>query len=154
MSGNEKTSHEQAIHDEGKAVATPDDQALLQRVKQNLDRSCAALDGATQSRLNAMRHAALAEGQRRVAGRAFGRFANLRMPQLLPFGGAITACALALAILVQLPSLPGSGSLPGTGSLPDAAPVEDLDLLVATEELDFYEEIEFYQWLATSDAGY
>lgn len=146
MSRNDKIKH-----DQDKTIATPDDEALLLSVKQNLDRSCAALDGATQSRLNAMRHAALAEGQRRVAGGAFGRFGrlgSLRMPQLLPFGGVITACALAIAILVQLPSLPGSGSLP------DTAPVEDLDLLVATEELDFYEEIEFYQWLATSDAGY
>jgi hypothetical protein len=153
MSGIDKTTHdrtigEQALCEQGRAAATPDEAVLLQRVKQNLDRSCAALDGATQSRLNSMRHAALAEGQRRASGGAFGRLGSLRMPQLLPFGGVITACALAIAVLVQLPSLPGSGSLP------DTAPVEDLDLLVATEELDFYEEIEFYQWLATSDAGY
>lgn len=111
------------------------DALLLQRVKQELDRSCAALDGATQSRLNAMRHAALAQGRQRR--RSF--------PLLLPFGGLVTASVLALAIMLQTPSQ--------DDTLPAAAPVEDLDLLTASEELDFYEEYEFYEWLATSYAG-
>jgi hypothetical protein len=111
------------------------DEALVQRVKQGLDRSCAALDGATQSRLNAMRHAALAQGQRKRRSWA----------PLLPFGGLVTACMLVLAVLLQSPL---------SGTLPEAAPVEDIDLLTASEDLDFYEEYEFYQWLATNDTGY
>ncbi len=123
--------------DHNKLAAPADDAAFVQRVKDGLDRSCAALDGATQSRLNAMRHAALAQGQRKRRGL-----------QLLPFGGLVTACVLVLAVLLQ-------GQLqPWSATLPDTAPVEDLDLLTATEELDFYEEYEFYQWLATSDTGY
>lgn len=125
-------------HDKTTGTGLPDEARFLQRVKQDMDRSCGALDGATQSRLNAMRHAALAQGQRK----------GLRMPQLLPFGGLVTACVLVLAVLVQTPLLPGSANLPET------AQVEDLDLLTATEELDFYEEYEFYQWLATNDTGY
>lgn len=117
-----------------------DDAVFLQRVKQDMDRSCAALDGATQSRLNAMRHAALAQGQRKGL--------RQRLPQLLPFGGLATACILVLAVLLQ------TALLPRAGSLPESAPVEDLDLLTATEELDFYEEYEFYQWLATNGPGY
>lgn len=137
MSGNDRTNQEQS-----KAAAAPDEAVFLQHARKNLDRSCAVLDGTTQSRLNTMRHAALAHGQHRGSG------LWSRMPQLLPFGGLVTACALVVAMLVQMPSLPGSGDLPAT------AQVEDLDLLVATEDLDFYEEFEFYQWLATSDAGY
>ena len=132
------TAQDKSIHDKTHDTGTPEAAAFLQRVKQDMDRSCAALDGATQSRLNSMRHAALAQGQRKC----------LRMPQLLPFGGLVTACVLAVAVLVQTPPLPGSGMLPAT------APLEDLDLLTATEELDFYEEYEFYQWLATNDPGY
>jgi hypothetical protein len=117
---------------------TRDEAAFLQRVKQELDRSCGALDGATQSRLNAMRHAALAEGQRKRRG----------LSLFLPFGGFVTACMLVVAVLLQGPALPGGGVLP------EAAPIEDIDLLTASEDLDFYEEYEFYQWLATSDQVY
>lgn len=129
-------------HDSTSAGNAQDDSGFLLRVKQEMDRSCAALDGSTQSRLNAMRHAALAQGQRK------GLLLGLRKPQLLPFGGLVTACVLVIAVLLQPPSLPGSAILP------EPTQVEDLDLLTATEELDFYEEYEFYQWLATSDAGY
>ena len=119
-------------------MSGPDQDAIfLQRVKQEMDRSCAALDGATQSRLNSMRHAVLAQGQRKGL-----RLFSMRKPLLLPFGGLVTACVLVMAVVLQAPTLP------------DAAPVEDLDLLTATEELDFYEEYEFYQWLATNDPGY
>ena len=136
MTGSTRTD---AGRTDASAQATGQEQDVLflQRVKQEMDRSCAALDGATQSRLNSMRHAVLAQGQRKGL-RLFG----MRKPLLLPFGGLVTACVLVLAVVLQTPTLP------------DAAPVEDLDLLTATEELDFYEEYEFYQWLATNDPGY
>jgi hypothetical protein len=125
-------------HDSTLPPETQHDAALLQRVRRDMDRSCAALDGATQSRLNAMRHAALAQGQRK----------GLRLPQWLPVGGLMTACILVLAVMLQ-PAV-----VRGPASLPETAPVEDLDLLTASEDLDFYEEYEFYQWLATSNPGY
>ncbi len=126
-------------YDNTSAGTAQDESGFLLRVKQEMDRSCAALDGSTQSRLNAMRHAALAQGQRKWL------LLGLRKPQLLPFGGLVTACVLVIAVLLQPP---------GSAILPEPTQVEDLDLLTATEELDFYEEYEFYQWLATSDAGY
>lgn len=113
-----------------------DELRFVRRVKQELDRSCAALDGATQSRLNAMRHAVLAQGQRKRSAVAW-----------LPLGGLATACMLVLAVMLQPLIRPGVVAPAGT------APIEDLDLLTAVEELDFYEEYEFYQWLATSDTG-
>lgn len=111
---------------------------FVQRIKSELDRSCATLDGATQSRLNALRHAALAHGQRPQSW----------WSRILPAGSLATACALVLALVLQ-PVLQS-----GIGSADSAAPLEDIDLLVASEELDLYEEYEFYQWLATSDAAY
>lgn len=117
------------------ATAADSDAALVQRVRQELDRSCAALDGATQSRLNSMRHAALAQAGHR---RGF--------PLLLPFGGLVTASVLVFAVILQGPSLQPEA--------PALAPVEDLDLLTAAEDFDFYEEYEFYQWLATGGPGF
>ena len=139
MTGSTRTdaSEQPGERTGGRASGQKDDTLFLLRVKQEMDRSCAVLDGATQSRLNSMRHAVLAQGPRKGL-----RLLGLRKPLLLPFGGLVTACVLVLAVLVQTPALPV------------AAPVEDLDLLTATEELDFYEEYDFYQWLATNDPGY
>lgn len=108
------------------------DALLLKNMKQELDRSCAALDGHTVSRLNAMRHKALDQKLRK------------RSPMLLPFGGLVTASALVFTITL----------FPGPGSVTDTAPansaLEDIEILAAGENIEFYEDYEFYQWLATN----
>jgi hypothetical protein len=105
----------------------------VEEIRQELDRSCDALDGYTLSRLNAIRHQALEHKLSRRSG---------RRPMLFPLGGLVTACVLVLTV-----SLVSQRTL-----LPvDGVPVpkfEDLELLATNEELEFYEDYEFYQWLA------
>lgn len=132
-------------HDRPCTTTTCDDEVrFVQRVQQELDRSCAMLDGATQSRLNAMRHAALERGKQQQT-RLLGWFS---------LGGLATSCVLVLSFLLlpQLQQQPELQSVLVAGET--AAPLEDLDLLTAAEDLGLYEEYEFYQWLATSQSGY
>ncbi|MDR0779976.1 MAG: hypothetical protein LBF16_04685 [Pseudomonadales bacterium] len=126
-------------------VADADTTAFLSRVRQDLDHSCAVLDGHTLSRLNRIRHTAFD-----------AKTARRRSPLLLPFGGLVTAAVLMFSVLLlnDTPQAPlPQVSLPQISlkGLPAAAEqLEDMDLLSASEEVDFYEELEFYQWLADS----
>jgi hypothetical protein len=107
---------------------------FLRQVRQDLDRSCAALDGHTLSRLNRIRHAAL---ERKAVRR--------RSPLLLPFGGLVTASVLVFSVMLSDRTQEPVESAPVA-----AAELEDMELLSASEGLDFYEDLEFYQWLANS----
>jgi len=107
-----------------------DDMRFIATVRQQLDRSCDALDGETLSRLNRIRHTAL---ERRTQLRA--------SRLLLPFGGFVTACVLVLTVTLFTP-----GTAPDADVL--AAPPEVLDILTTADSLDLYEDYEFYQWLA------
>lgn len=106
-------------------------------VRQELDRSCAALDGPTLSRLNSIRHGVLERQQPRQT-RAL----------LLPFGGLVTACLLVVSVILLQPA-----TLPTQDVRGSEPPLEDIELLTDTEELDFYEDYEFYQWLAESGSS-
>lgn len=117
-------------HDE--LAATVEERRLVAGIRQQLDRSCNALDGQTLSRLNRIRHAALERKQTRAT----------RM--LLPFGGFVTACVLALVVTTFLPGTAPEGLAP-------AAPLEDIDLLTSADSLALYEDYEFYEWLASND---
>ena len=111
----------------------PDEQRLVNGIRQRMDQSCNALDGQTLSRLNRIRHAALERKQARAA----------RI--LLPFGGFVTACLLVVSVMMF-----GPGRAPQTEAVPSA--MEDLDILTSSDSLDLYEDYEFYQWLAENDA--
>jgi hypothetical protein len=111
--------------------ATPDER-FLAGIRRELDRSCDALDAHTLSRLNRIRHAALARRQPRAS----------RM--LLPFGGFVTACMLVLTVNLYLPGT----SRDGNGMVP---PLEDIDILASADSLDLYEDYEFYEWLASNE---
>lgn len=121
--------------------AHENDEHLLSQVRLELDRSCAALDGHTVSRLNAMRHTVLEQKLRK------------RKPLLLPFGGLVTACVLVLTFTL----FPGSGLVPesstATNSTATDAPLEDIEILTSEENLEFYEDYEFYQWLAANESS-
>jgi hypothetical protein len=121
--------------------AHENDELLLSQVKLELDRSCAALDGHTVSRLNAMRHAVLEQKLRK------------RKPLLMPFGGLVTACVLVLAFTI----FPRSGLVPenatATNSTATNAALEDIEILTSEENLEFYEDYEFYQWLAANESS-
>ena len=113
----------------GVTSETPEsDAALLTAVRQELDRSCSALDGHTLSRLHRIRVAA-------VAKRRSG-FQRL----FVPFSGLVTACALVVAV-----SVAWNARKTETGA---TAAMEDMEILASDEALDLYADYEFYQWLA------
>lgn len=105
------------------------DEALLTSIRQELDRSCSALDGYTLSRLHRIRSTAIARRPSRLQA------------MLLPFGGLVTACALVVTLSLNW-------NAAGLQSAPAADSLEDIEILAANEALDFYAEYEFYQWLA------
>jgi hypothetical protein len=116
-------------------TAMDSDDAFLRQVRQDLDHSCAALDGQTLSRLNRIRHTAL---ERKAVRR--------RSPFLLPFGGLVTASVLVFSVMLSDRTQDPVETAPAAA----AEQLEDMELLSASEGLDFYEELEFYQWLANS----
>lgn len=121
----------QNITDDNQQVADP----FLDAVRNELDRSCDALDGQTLSRLNAMRHAALEQKP------------GKRFTLLFPFGGLVSACVLVLTVsLLYRPGLLQD-------ERPVISPLEDLEILSDSESLDFFEDYEFYQWLAENGAS-
>ena len=108
------------------------DARLVASARRELDRSCNALDAHTLSRLNRIRHAALARRQPRTS----------RM--LLPFGGFVTACVLVLTVNLFMP-----GTAPEGNTV--EPPLEDIDILASADSLDLYEDYEFYEWLASNE---
>ncbi len=114
-------------------MAPSGDERMVAGIRQQLDKSCNALDGQTLSRLNRIRHEALERKQTRGS----------RM--LLPFGGFVTASVLVLAVTLFRP---GPEADVSTG----ASPLEDLEILTSSDSLDLYEDYEFYQWLAENDS--
>jgi hypothetical protein len=105
------------------------EQQFIAQVKQQLDSSCAALDGATLSRLHSMRSTAVAAKR------------SDRSWYWWSLSGLATACAflVMVSVLQQEP----------VQSVTEVAVLEDLDLLTDSEEIDLYEDYEFYQWLAS-----
>jgi hypothetical protein len=109
-------------------AVTGRDAVLLATVRQQLDQSCAALDGHTLSRLHSMRVAAVSKRRSRLSA------------WVMPFGGLVTACALVVAVNVGWNIRNADTSAP--------AAMEDMEILAGNEALDLYADYEFYQWLA------
>ena len=109
------------------------DQRFLDRSRQALDRSLEDMDAATLSRLNRIRHAALAETK--APGWHWW----------VPASGLATACAVLVAVNLSLrePSTPTQVE----------SPLGDLELLASNENLEMLEELEFYAWLETELEG-
>jgi hypothetical protein len=109
-----------------------------------LRRHAEELDGATASRLNRARQAALAEFDRR-RGPAWRRGWR---PALVT--AAVAALALALWSGREPALAPASAPLP-SASGPGAA--TDLELMLADENLEMIEELEFYDWVESEAGG-
>jgi hypothetical protein len=116
-----------------------DEQAFLEKARNELDQSCERMDGETLSRLNSIRHAALEHGNK-SPGKVF----------LAPFGGLVTACVLVLVVSVFYPGQP---DIP-VQIIPDSGTaIEDLDILTSAESLELFENLEFYQWLEENESS-
>jgi len=100
--------------------------------RRELDATVHSMDGSTRSRLNAMRHAALASGQRHRRG------------WLLP--ASLLMAMAAIALIWLMPQQPNLGGV-------DIATIEDMDLLAAGVGMDVLEDVEFYEWLKDHDDG-
>lgn len=136
------------------------DEALAREAGRLLRASAGQLDGATASRLNLARQAALAHLDRAPRNETHGNEARMdRAPRAwwLP-AGAATAMAVALLVVVALK--PG-GIGPGVGD-PSPAPLAgltdpaELELVLANgDNLEMMADLDFYLWLdeALEDTG-
>ena len=114
-----------------------DRQSWLASARALLDESTSSLDGATLSRLNRARQAALGQRRRRFVPTGW-----------LPAAGLLTACALVVAVALWTP-LQRHGSSP-SGPLPAAAATQasaGSDADAADDSVEFYQNLEFYAWL-------
>jgi hypothetical protein len=101
---------------------------FLARIQQTLEAAEQGLDGATCTRLRALRREA-------VRSRDHAR----RAAWFAPLAGVASVAAIAVLALSLLHGMPEQ---------PAAMPLDDLALLSSSPEPEFYEELEFYEWLA------
>ena len=107
--------------------------AFAEKAKQRFDESVQRLDGATQSRLNQSRHAALAELSK-------GRPVWVHWA---PATGVAAAAVLAVVIWT---------GTPGTVDLADPAVANDMEILLTEDSLEMLEDLEFYSWIDLDEA--
>ncbi len=108
------------------------DRDFEERTKLLFERSVAALDGRTRSKLTQARYRALDE----LAKRPRPAWSRSWLP-----AGAVAAVALLSLMLWQ------GQTDPLTDGGFDVAAVADLEILLGEEALDMIEELEFYAWL-------
>ena len=124
---------------DGTAADSNRDGDLERRAKEAFDRSAAALDASTRSRLTQARHRALEELPSAGKRRGWQWI-------LVPAGGV--AAAGLVAVLVLGPNDPTSDAGTSDAGLQQAVALGDLDILLGDEDLAMYDEdIEFYAWL-------
>jgi hypothetical protein len=102
------------------------EEQLAQQAKAAFDASVDRLDGATLSRLNRARHAALAEAVR----------PNHAWMSWMP------ATGVAAAALIAVFALRGPGDIEVI-----SAPATDLEILFSEESIEMLEDLEFYSWM-------
>ena len=103
-----------------------DEQAMLKRIKTELDQSSQLLDPHTRHALQASRHAALAQ---------------LQKPRWTwqPVAAVATAAGVALLVFAVMTLQTQENDM--------IRHADDMSLLSSGEDLEFYENLEFYQWL-------
>lgn len=108
------------------------EQALLNRINQELDRAESSLDADTLRELRLARSRAME---------------SLHKPRQLwqPLGTAALAAAIA-ALAVSL-------HINQYAEVEPVSKIEDISLLGTSDELELYENLEFYQWLESEGRG-
>ena len=107
---------------------TTADDAFAEKARQLFGESVDSLDGATRSKLNRGRQAALAELQ--TGGRRWAQWA--------PVGGVAVA---AVAAVIMWTGSPEIGDL----ATPEVA--SDMEILLTEDSLEMLEDLEFYSWI-------
>jgi len=120
-------------HDSDRRAAREGDADFAKAAGELLRRSAEDIDGATASRLNRARQAALGAMPRRRAGPAW----------LVPAVSTAAVGALAVGLWFNRGAEPG---LPA-GPAPVVESAADMDLLLAADSLEMLEDLEFYAWL-------
>jgi len=110
------------------------DKAFVEQAKTHFDKSVADLDGATRSKLNQGRQAALAE-----AGSGGQRWLSWA-----PATGVAAAALLAVALMTGNPS---------TEQLLQPGPDTDIEILLTEDSLEMLEDLEFYSWIDLDEDG-
>ena len=106
------------------------EQQFVSRVRAALDESSEQLEPGIRSRLNRIRHEAVARQKgRRMRRRGWHLTAGL----------AATAAAALLVLL-----LPINRSIEKT----PLAAIDDIEILASNDPLEIYEDMEFYSWLS------
>ena len=103
------------------------DEAFSKQAKVSFDETVEELDGATLSKLNRARHAALAEI--RQPTRQWSRW--------MPVTGVAAAVLVAVMILQN----------PAGIDEPLPAAVADMEILLGEDSIEMLEDLEFYSWL-------
>ena len=109
------------------------DEALLQKIRQELDRSVESLDGETRSRLSSVRNMALESAGVRSR------------PYWLPAGAVALASMLVIAVIVTRVQAPVPDDSDLLVALMEDA--QDLELVSAIDDLELLEDLDFYYWL-------
>lgn len=102
-------------------------------MKETFDESVEALDGATLSRLNQGRHAALAQ---------LGRPRH-QWSRWMPATGAVAAILVAVVVL-QTPT-----AIDDVAAVPT---VTDMEILLGEDSIEMLEELEFYSWIDLAES--
>ena len=106
------------------------EQEFVSRIREVLDQSAEELEPGIRSRLNRMRHEAVARHAQRRAPRRSWRWA----------AGLATVSAAAVLMLMLPLDRP-------TEKTPLAA-IDDMEILASSDPLEIYEDMEFYGWLS------
>jgi hypothetical protein len=109
------------------------DEQLAEEAKELFDQSVDGLDGATLSRLNRARQAAVA------AARPGSVFSGRQWLRWMPATGV--AAAVLLLVAQQ-----GPGDVDVI-----AAPSSDLEIMLGEESIEMLEDLEFYSWLDAAE---
>jgi hypothetical protein len=110
------------------------DKAFVEQAKKHFDESVASLDGATRSKLNMGRQAALAE---------LGSGAR---PWVVwaPAAGFAAAAVLAFTLWAGN-STTNQQAIPGADT--------DIEILLTEDSLEMLEDLEFYSWIDLDEEG-
>lgn len=103
------------------------------KMKKTFDESVDALDGATLSKLNKGRHAALAELQQ----------PRKQWSRWMPATGAVAAILVAV-VMLQTPS-----AIDDVAAL---STVTDMEILLGEDSIEMLEELEFYAWIDIAES--